>query len=175
MSSPHCWAMKMHRDENQRAASAEALKLDELQRDLLSSLIQSFIDAAPQSVAREGYAALLNDVSRMEVAPELVPAMGAIVEVALSTGRIRNMFGPAAELTLAALFRKTPRGEAIAESLHQLNRALAKLKDQPLGEISAALRKPGVYTLSIGSGEYRIVIRFDHDGAVVESVETGGD
>ena len=166
--------MNMHKDENQHAASAEALKLDELQRDLLSSLIQSFIAAAPQSAAREAYVALEDAVAKMEVAPELVPAMGAIVEVALSTGRIRNMFGPAAELALAALFRKTPRGEAIAGSLQELNRALAKLKDQPLGEISAALRKPGVYTLSIASGEYRIVVRFDHDGAAVESVETGG-
>jgi hypothetical protein len=166
--------MNMHRDENQRAASAEALRLDELQRDLLCSLIQSFIAAAPQSDAREAYVALLDAVAKMEVAPEFVPAMGAIVEVALSTGRIRNMFGPAAELTLAALFRKTPRGEAIAGSLHELNRALAKLKDQPLGEISAALRKPGVYTLSIASGEYRIIVRFDQEGAAVESVETGG-
>jgi hypothetical protein len=166
--------MNMHKDENQHAASAEALKLDELRRDLLSSLIQSFIAAAPQSAAREPYVALEDAVAKMEVAPELVPSMGAIVEVALSTGRIRNMFGPAAELALAALFRKTPRGEAIAGSLNELNRALAKLKDQPLGEISAALRKPGVYTLSIASGEYRIVVRFDHDGAAVESVETGG-
>jgi len=164
----------MHKDENQHAASAEALKLDELQRDLLSWLIQSFIAAAPQSAAREAYVALEDAVARMEVAPELVLAMGAIVEVALSTGRIRNMFGPAAELTLAALFRKTPRGEAIAGSLRELNRALAKLKDQPLGEISAALRKPGVYTLSIASSEYRVVVRLDHDGAAVESVETGG-
>jgi hypothetical protein len=166
--------MNMHKDENQHAASAEALKLDELQRDLLSSLIQSFIAAAPASAARDAYVALEDAVAKMEVAPELVPAMGAIVEVSLSTGRIRNMFGPAAELALATLFRKTPRGEAIAGSLNELNRALAKLKDQPLGEISAALRKPGVYTLSIASGEYRIVVRFDHDGAAVESVETGG-
>ncbi len=166
--------MKMHADENHCTASAEALRLDELQRDLLSSLIQSFIDAAPQSAAREAYAALLDAAAKMEVTAELVPAMGAIVEVALSTGRIRNTLGPAAELALAALFRRTPRGEAIAGSLHELNRALAKLKDQPLGEISAALRKPGVYTLSIASGEYRIVIRFDHDGAAVESVEAGG-
>ncbi len=167
--------MNMRSDENQDAATAEALKLDELQRDLLFSLIQSFIDAAPQSAAREAYGALRDAIATMEVAPELVPAMGAMVEVALSTGRIRNMFGPAAELALAPLFRKTPRGEAIVESLHQLNRALAKLKNQPLGEISAALRKPGVYILSINSGEYRIAIRFDHDGAAVESVETGGN
>jgi hypothetical protein len=160
-------------DENRHAASAEALKLDELQRDMLVSLIQSFIAAAPSSAGREAYAALEDAVARMEVPRELVPSMGAIVEVALSTGRIRNAFGPAAELALSALFRKTPRGEAIAGSLGELNRALAKLKDHPLGEISAALRKPGVYTLSIASGEYRIIVRFDHDGAAVESVETG--
>jgi hypothetical protein len=49
--------MNMHKDENQHAASAEALKLDELQRDLLSSLIQSFIAAAPESAARDAYVA----------------------------------------------------------------------------------------------------------------------
>jgi len=38
----------MHRDENQPAASADALKLDELQRDLPASLIESFIAAAHQ-------------------------------------------------------------------------------------------------------------------------------
>jgi len=163
----------MTRHENQRAAPAEALKLDELQRDLLSSLIQSFIAAAPRSAGREAYVALEDAVAKMEVPPELIPSIGAIVEVALSTGRIRSVFGPAAELALSALFRKKARGEAIAASLHELNRALAKLKDQPLGEITAAFRKPGVYTLSITSGEYRIVVRFDHDGAAVENVETG--
>src|SRR5512146_638047 len=162
----------MHRDESQRAA-AEPLKLDELQRDLLSSLIQSFIAATPQSAGRDAYFALEDAVAKMELPPELVPSIGTIVEVALSTGRIRNASGPAAELALMALFRKTPRGEAIAGSLHELNRALAKLKGQPLGEIGAALRKPGVYTLTIAGGEYRIVVRFDHDGPAIQSLETG--
>jgi hypothetical protein len=157
--------------EPQRTA-VEVLKLDELQRDLLSSLIGDFIAAAPQA-AGSAYLALEAAVAQGEVQPDLVPSIGAIAEVALSTGRVRNSFGPAAELALMGLFRRTPRGEAIAGSLYELNRALAKLKDQPLGEISAALRKPGVYILTIGGGEYRIVVRFDHDGAVVESVETG--
>ncbi|MGZ6227784.1 MAG: hypothetical protein ACXWNE_06620 [Candidatus Binataceae bacterium] len=164
--------MTMHTDENRRAASAEPLKLDELQRDLLVSLIQSFV-AAPPSAGREAYAALGDAVAKMEVPAELLLSIGAMVEVALSTGRIRNMFGPAAELSLSSLFRKTPRGEAIARSLGELNRALAELKDQPLDEISAAFRKPGVYVLTLQSGEYRIVVRFDHDGAAVESVEAG--
>jgi hypothetical protein len=165
--------MTMHTDENRRAASAEPLKLDELQRDLLVSLIQSFVAAAPPSAGREAYAALGDAVAKMEVPAELLLSIGAMVEVALSTGRIRNMFGPAAELSLSSLFRKTPRGEAIARSIGELNRALAELKDQPLDEISAAFRKPGVYVLTLQSGEYRIVVRFDHDGAAVESVEAG--
>jgi len=162
-----------HTDENRCAASAEPLKLDELQRDLLVSLIQSFVAAAPPSAGREAYAALEEAVTKMEVPADLLPAAGAMVEVALSTGRIRNMFGPAAELSLASLFRKTPRGEAIARSLGELNRAMAELKDQPLDEISAAFRKPGVYVLTLQSGGYRMVVRFDHDGAAVESVEAG--
>jgi hypothetical protein len=162
----------MHTDET-RGAATQPLKLDELQRDLLLSLIGDFVAAAPQAAGREAYLTLQDAVVTMELPPELVPSIGAIVEVALSTGRLRNAFGPAAELALMALFRKTPRGEAIAGSLDLLNRALAQLKGQPLGEIGAALRKPGVYTLSIAGGEYRIVLRFDHDGATVESVETG--
>jgi len=163
----------MHPHERRAAAAGETLKLDQLQRDLLSSLIGDFIAAAPQAAGREAYRALEDAVAKMEVPQDLVPSIGAIAEVALSTGRVRSAFGPAAELALLALFRKTPRGEAIARSLHELNRALAKLKDQPLAEIGAALRKPGVYTLTIGSGEYRIVVRFDQDGAAVESIETG--
>ena len=63
--------MSMRRDENQRADAAEALKLDELQRDLVSSLIQSFIAAAPQSSGREAYVALEDAVAKMEVPPEV--------------------------------------------------------------------------------------------------------
>jgi hypothetical protein len=164
----------MGMDDNRTGAvDAEPLKLDELQRDVLSSLIQDFIAAAPESAGREDYLALNDAVEKMAVPPELTPSLGAIVEVALSTGHIRGTFGPAAELALSALFQKTPRGETILGSMRELNRALAKLRGQPLEEISASLRKPGVYALTIKSGEYRIVIRFDHDGAGVESVEVG--
>ena len=152
---------------------AAALNLDELQRDLVLSLVQSFAAGLRTRGGSSTYAALEDAVATMEVPRELVPPLGAIVEVALSTGRVRNAFGPAAELSLTALLRKTPRGETIGASFGELNRALAKLKGHPLDEINAASRKPGVYTLTIAAGEYRIVVRFDNDGAAVESVETG--
>ena len=164
----------MGMDDNRAGAvDAEPLKLDELQRDVLSHLLHDFLAAAPESAGREDYSNLEAAVDKMAVPPELTPSLGAIVEVALSTGHIRGTFGPAAELALSALFQKTPRGETILGSMRELNRALAKLKGRPLEEVSASLRKPGVYALTIKSGEYRIVVRFDHDGAGVESVEVG--
>jgi len=165
----------MGMDDNRAGAvDAELLKLNDLQRHVLSSLIQDFMAAAPESAGREDYLALNDAVEKMAVPPELTPSLGSIVEVALSTGHIRGTFGPAAELALSALFQKTPRGETIVGSMRELNRALAKFRGQPLEEISASLRKPGVYTLTIKNGDYRIVVRLDHDGAGIESVEVGG-
>ncbi|HXR24903.1 MAG TPA: hypothetical protein VN742_06045 [Candidatus Binataceae bacterium] len=164
----------MHADDGARVApDGEVLKLDTLQRDLLCAQIREFLAAAPDSPGREAFVALNDAVEKMEVPPELAPRLDAIVELLLSSGRARQMYGPAAELALTALFQKTSRGKTIAASIHELNGALAKLKGQPLEEISAALRKPGVYSLTINAGGYRIAIRFAPEGAGVESVEVG--
>ncbi len=162
----------MHTNDNGRVApDGEALKLDTLQRDLLSAQIRDFLAAAPESSGREAFVALKDAVETMEVPPELAPRLDAIVELLLSSGRARHMYGPAAELALSALFQKTSRGKTIAASIQELNGALAKLKGRPLEEISASLRKPGVYALTINAGGYRIAVRFAPEGASVESVE----
>jgi hypothetical protein len=158
-------------DDGGFALDGETLKLDTLQRDLLSAQIRDFLAAAPDSPGREAFVALKDAVETMEVPPELAPRLDAIVELLLSSGRARQMYGPAAELAMSALFQKTSRGKTIAASIHELNGALAKLKGQPLEEISASLRKPGVYALTINAGGYRIAVRFAPAGASVESVE----
>ena len=164
----------MHADNSAQAASRDgALSLDELQRDLLSAQIRDFIAAAPESAARDAFAALNDAVEKMEVPAELAPRLDVIVEMLLSSGRIRRMHGPAAELALSALFQKTQRGKAIAASTRELNRALARLKNEPLEEISASVLKPGVYALTIRAGGYRIALRFAPDGASVDSIELG--
>ena len=160
------------RIDESRPNGGAVLKLDELQRDLVLSLVRSSAAAALPSRGRDAYAALEEAVANMEVPADLVARLSTIVEVALSTGRARNVFGPAAELSLTALLKKTPRGQTIGASFGELNRGLSKLKGRPLNEISAAFRRTGAYTLTIAAGEYRMVVRFDHDGAAVESVET---
>ncbi len=148
-----------------------ALKLDDLQRDLLSAQIRDFISAAAYSPDRDAFIALKHAVDSAEVPPELTTRLDAIVDLLLTTGRARQVYGPAAELSLAALFQKTPRGKAIAASVAELNGALAKLKGQTIEEVSVSMRKPAVYLLTIQAGGYRIATRFAPEGASVDSVE----
>jgi hypothetical protein len=151
--------------------SGEPLKLDTLQRDVLLPQIEAFIDATQDPEAREVYSRLRAAVDAMEVAPELQARLGAIVEIALGSGRVRRLFGPGAELSLSSLFQKTPRGREIGESIRALNAALEKLKGQPLEDASATLRAPGAYALTLKTGGCQLVVRFEQSGVRVESME----
>ena len=148
-----------------------ALTLDSLQRDVLAPQIQAFLDATSDPAAREVYLRLRDAVDRLEVPPDLAARLGAIVEVALQSGRIRKLFGAGADLALNALFQRTPRGREIAESIVALNIALARLKGQPIDDLSATLRAPGSYSLTIRTASCQIVIRFEQAGVRVESLE----
>ncbi|MDO8432250.1 MAG: hypothetical protein Q7S58_07555 [Candidatus Binatus sp.] len=151
--------------------TGEPITLDTLQHDLLVPQIQAFLEATNDPQAREVYGALAAAIDRLEVPPELAARLGAIVEVALTSGRIRKLFGPGAELSLSALFMKTPRGREIAQSLGELNRALATLKDQTVEQITASQRSPGAYALTLKTSGCQLVIRFEQAGVRIESLE----
>jgi hypothetical protein len=153
----------------------EILKLDTLQRDLLIPQIQAFIDATSDAAARESYVALKSAVDAMDIPAEHQARLGTIVEVALQSGRIRRLFGPGAELSLNALFQKTPRGREIARSLRDLNTAMARLKGDAVEEMTAALRGPGSWALTVKTSGCQLVIRFEREGVRVESLEVALD
>jgi hypothetical protein len=149
----------------------EILKLDPLQRDLLIPQIQAFLDATSDADAHASYTALKAAVESMAVSTEHQARLGTIVEVALQSGRIRRLFGPGAELSLNALFQKTPRGREMARSLQELNGTLANLKGNTVEEVSAVARGPGSWALTVKTSECQLVIRFERDGVRVESLE----
>jgi hypothetical protein len=164
----------MARDRNDPGGASDAksgIALDQLQRDVLVAQIQAFLDATTDEQAREVYLALKTAIEAGEVPADLQPRLGAIVEVALTSGRIRKLFGPGAELSLNALFMKTPRGREIVQSLGELNKALATLKDQTVEQITASQRSPGAYAITIKTSGCQMVIRFEQAGVRIESVE----
>ena len=156
-------------------SAGESIKLDTLQRDVLLPQIQAFLDATSDPQAREVYLTLKSAIESQEVPADLQPRLGAIVEVALTSGRIRRLFGPAAELSLNSLFLKTPRGREIAQSLAELNKALASLKGQTVDQITSTQRSPGTYSLTVKTSGCQLVIRFEQAGVRVESLEVDLD
>jgi hypothetical protein len=149
----------------------ESITLDTLQRDILIPQIQAFLEATNDPQAQEVYLTLKTAIDSLEVPAELQPRLGAIVEVALTSGRVRRLFGPGAELSLNALFQKTPRGREVSQSLAELNKALATLKGQTVEQITSIQRSPGAYALTLKTNHCQIVIRFEQSGVRVESLE----
>jgi hypothetical protein len=153
----------------------ESITLDSLQHDVLVPQIQAFLDATTDPQARDVYLALKTAIESLEVPPDLQLRLGAIVEVALTSGRVRRLFGPGAELSLNALFLKTPRGREVAQSLAELNKALATLKGQTVEQITSTQRSPGAYALTVKTSGCQIVIGFEQAGVRVESLELNLD
>jgi len=151
----------------------ESIKLDRLQRDALAPQIDAFLAATSDTAAREAYSALRVAVERLEVPEELAARLGAITEIAITSGRVRAAHGPGAELALWSLYQKTPKGKAIAASIAALNHALGELQGQPLEHALAIARGPGAYALTLKTAECQLTIRFEPDGVRVESAEFG--
>jgi hypothetical protein len=149
------------------------LTLDRLQHDILAPQLDSFLAAAPDEAARAPYIALREAIEKMEVPAALDDRLGAIAEVLLSSGRVRAAYGPGAELSLWALFRKTRRGRAIDQSIEAMNAALRRLNGQPLESAIAVARGPGAYALTLKTPECQLVLRFEAVGVRLENAEVG--
>ncbi len=151
--------------------AGESITLDSLQRDILVPQIQAVLEATADPNARDVYLALKSAIESLEVPADLQLRLGAIVEVALTSGRVRRLFGPGAELSLNALFMKTPRGREVASSLTELNKALATLKGDTVEQITATQRSPGAYALTLKTSGCQLVISFEQAGVRVETLE----
>ena len=138
-----------------KPGAGESITLDTLQHDILLPQIQAFLDATNDPQAREVYLALKSAIETLAVPASLQARLGAIVEVALTSGRVRRLFGPGAELSLNALFMKTPRGREVAQSLSELNKALSSLKGQTVEQMTSTQRSPGAYSLTLKTSNAR--------------------
>jgi len=152
---------------------SEPLRLERLHRDILAPQIDAFIAAAPDDASRAPYEALRAALDALEVPPELATRLGAVAELAITSGRVRNAYGPGAELALWSLFQKTPRGREMAASVAALNAALKPLEGQSLETLSTVARAPGAYALTVKTAQCQVVIRFEPAGVRIESLEVG--
>ncbi len=97
-------------------------------------------------------------------------ALAELLELGLSTGRLRAVYGPEGEQAALALFRRLPLGRELTESARELNGALEALEGRTIDKISVSAVGPGEYGVTISTEDYEIVLRLGRGGARLATI-----
>jgi hypothetical protein len=99
-------------------------------------------------------------------------ALAELLELGLSTGRVRQVYGPDGEQAALGLFRRLPLGKELTESARELNEALESLEGRTIERISVSVVGPGEYGLTVSTEGFEIALRLGKAGARVASIGT---
>jgi len=127
--------------------------------------------ALVQNRERRGRLAdLVAAVQDGELGDEDAQALEELIELGLSTGRIRSVYGPEGEQAALKTFRRLPGGRALVDSAEEVTAALAALEGKPLERVQVQSTGPGSFLLTLGVDGLELSIRLDRAGARVHSV-----
>jgi hypothetical protein len=155
-------------------SGAEAgLALQPAEQEILLQDVPAFARTLKDPASRERYGALSEAVETGLVPPSLLPALEAMLELALQTKAIRRRHGPDAERALSDLFFRTGRGAAQRQAARDVTRALEALTGQTIEKISVSAA-PGRHTISINTDRAHLTLSVDSGGVQVDRVEVGG-
>ena len=145
--------------------------LSEAQRELVAFEAEQIAKGAASARTKEAFERLSSFAAAVELPEELAPALGELLSLGLSTGRIRAVHGPHGEMEAVSLFRRTPQGKAFHAQFDDVNAMLAAFKGQELRQISLSARGPGMFTLLLETETARVTISLAKDEVDVRSVE----
>ena len=125
---------------------------------------------AAETGYRERLAALVAAATEGKVEEEDAATLDELLELGLQSGRIRALYGPGGETAALGLYRRLPRGAAVAESAAEVSEALRALEGRELGSIELRAVGPGSFTLTLSTGEIDLSLRLDRQGVRLSSV-----
>jgi len=147
------------------------IEIDVEEKEILDHEIERLmIPLSPDSKARQDYAQLLTELGSGVISEELVMALEHVLEITLSTGRIRDAYGPQEEQQLLRLYHRTPTGTRSREHIKQVNQSLDALKDQKIESLSFSLKTPGAYRLELNTDQCQLTINVDWSGVSIHQL-----
>ena len=99
-------------------------------------------------------------------------ALAELLELGLTSGRIRSVYGPEGEQAVLGLYRRLPAGRELTQSTRDLNEALTALEGRVLERISVNAVGPGEYGVTISTPDFEVVLRLGKAGARVATIGT---
>lgn len=149
---------------------SSALRLTGEAQEVALAEAQAVRAMAADDGYRERLAGLVGAATEGEVGEDDAETLEELLELGLQSGRIRALYGPGGETASLALYRRLPRGAALAESAREVNEALRALEGRELGSIELRAVGPGAFTLSLSTGEVELSLKLDRQGARISSV-----
>jgi hypothetical protein len=143
------------------------LRLEEAESELVAREASAFARALPDPAARARYEALAADAAAGAVRVELVGALAAMLELLFDTGRVSN------RAALQSVFARTPRGQAQAAQVREVNRALEALRGQTLLQAHVTSTGPARHSIAVETDHCRVALEITRDGVSVSSLELG--
>lgn len=147
-----------------------AVRLSDEAREVALAEAQAVLAMVQDEGRRDRLAALVADVDEGEVEGASADALEELLELGLSTGRLRALYGPGGEQAALLAFRKLPRGAELAAGAREVTEALQALEGKRIDSLSLANVGPGAYVLSLGADGLDLSIRVDRQGARIHSV-----
>ena len=105
-----------------------------------------------------------------ELDDETAQALEELIELGLSTGRIRSVYGPEGEQAALKTFRRLPAGRALSESAAEVSSALDALEGRTLESVKVQSAGPGAYVVSVAVEGLELSVKLDRAGARIHSV-----
>ena len=105
-----------------------------------------------------------------ELGDDEAQALEELIELGLTSGRIRSVYGPEGEQAALKTYRRLPGGRALSESADEVTEALSSLEGKLLEQVKVQSTGPGSFLVTLGVDGLELSVRLDRAGARVHSV-----
>jgi len=113
---------------------------------------------------------LVAAVQEGELGEDEAQALEELIELGLTTGRIRAVYGPEGEQAALKTYRRLPGGRELADGAREVTSALEALEGKMLERVSVQSSGPGAFVVSIAVDGLELSVKLDRAGARVHSV-----
>jgi hypothetical protein len=113
---------------------------------------------------------LVAAVQEGELGEDEAQALEELIELGLTTGRIRSVYGPEGEQAALKTYRRLPGGRELTDGAREVTEALAALEGKVLERVSVQSAGPGAFVVSLGVEGLELSVRLGRAGARIHSV-----
>ena len=105
-----------------------------------------------------------------ELGEDEAQALEELIELGLTTGRIRSVYGPEGEQAALKTYRRLPAGRELTDGARDVTQALEALEGKTLERVSVQSNGPGAFVVSIAVDGLELTVKLDRAGARIHSV-----